>query len=49
MDPGSGGRAIGASLSSPEVGGTIVVVELVGVAALYALHRVLSRDREPEA
>ncbi len=40
------GRAIGASLSLPEVSGTIVVIEVVGVAALYALHRVLSYDKE---
>ena len=43
------GRAIGASLSLPQVSGAIVGVELVGVAALYALHRVLADDREPEA
>ena len=40
------GRAIAASLTTPQVSASIVVIELVGVAALYALHRVLSKDRE---
>ena len=39
-------RAIGAGLTTPEVGAGIVVVEIVGVAALYALHRLLSNDKE---
>ena len=38
-------RAIGAGLTTPEVGAGIVVVEIVGVAALYALHRLLSKDK----
>lgn len=38
-------RAIGAGLVTPEVGAVIVVVEIVGVAALYALHRLLSNER----
>lgn len=38
-------RAIGAALTTPEVGAGIVVVEVVGVAALYALHRLLSKDK----
>jgi hypothetical protein len=38
-------RAIGASLTTPEFGGGIVFIEIVGVAALYALHRLLSNDK----
>ena len=38
-------RAIGAGLTTPEVGAGIVVIEIVGVAALYALHRLLSNDK----
>ena len=38
-------RAIGAGLTTPEVGGAIVIIEIVGVAALYALHRLLSSDK----
>ena len=38
-------RAIGAGLTTPEVGAGIVVIEIVGVAALYALHRLLSGDK----
>ena len=37
-------RAIGAGLTTPEVGAAIVIIEIVGVAALYALHRLLSND-----
>ena len=40
------GRAVAASLTTPQVSGGAVVVELVGVAALYTLHRVLSFDKE---
>jgi len=40
------GRALGSSLSLPEVSGMIVVIELVGVAALYALYRLLAGDKE---
>ena len=40
------GRAVAASLTTPQVSGGVVVVELVGVAALYTLHRVLSFDKE---
>ena len=40
------GRAVGASLTTPQVSASVVVIELVGVAALYTLHRVLSYDRE---
>ena len=38
-------RAIGAGLATPEVGAAIVVVEIVGVAALYALHRLLANEK----
>ena len=38
-------RAIGAGLTTPEVGAGIVIIEIVGVAALYALHRLLSSDK----
>ena len=38
-------RAIGVGLTTPEVGAGIVVIEIVGVAALYALHRLLSGDK----
>ena len=40
------GRAVGASLTTPQVSASVVVIELVGVAALYTLHRVLSYDKE---
>ena len=40
------GRAVGASLTTPQVSASVVVLELVGVAALYTLHRVLSYDKE---
>ena len=40
------GRAVGASLTTPQVSAGVVVIELVGVAALYTLHRVLSHDQE---
>ena len=40
------GRAVGASLATPQVSASVVVLELVGVAALYSLHRVLSYDKE---
>ncbi len=40
------GRALGATLATPQVSASVVVIELVGVAALYALVRVLSLDRE---
>ena len=37
------GRVVGASLTTPQVSLSVV---LVGVAALYTLHRVLSNDTE---
>jgi hypothetical protein len=40
------GRAVGASLATPQVSVGVVVIELVGVAALYTLHRVLAFDKE---
>ena len=40
------GRAVGASLTTPQVSASVVAVELVGVAALYTLHRVLAYDKE---
>lgn len=38
-------RAIGAGLTTPGVGAGIVLIEIIGVAALYALHRLLSNDK----
>ena len=38
-------RAIGAGLTTPGAGAGIVLIEIVGVAALYALHRLLSNDK----
>ena len=43
------GRGFGEAVSTPGVMGSLVVVELVGVAALYALHRLLRIGREPGA
>jgi hypothetical protein len=43
------GSGLGEALSTPGVTGGLVVVELVGVAALYALHRLLRVDREPRS
>jgi hypothetical protein len=40
------GRAVGATLATPQVSVSVVMIELVGVAALYALLRVLSLDRK---
>ncbi len=40
------GRAAAATLATPQVSVGVVVIEFVGVAALYALLRVLSLDRE---
>jgi len=40
------GRVVGASLTTPQVSISVVLLEMVGVAALYTLHRVLSNDRE---
>lgn len=40
------GRVVGASLTTPQVSLSAVLLELVGVAALYTLHRVLSNDTE---
>ena len=40
------GRVVGASLTTPQVSLSVVLLELVGVAALYTLHRVLSNDTE---
>ena len=39
------GRAVGTSLATPEVSASFFVLELVGVAALYTLHRVLFYDK----
>jgi len=38
-------RAIGAGLTTPGVGAGVVLIEIIGVAALYALHRLLSNDK----
>ena len=43
------GQEIGEAVSTPGVTGGLVVVELVGVAALYALHRLLRIGREPRS
>ena len=43
------GQGIGEAVSTPGVTGGLVVVELVGVAALYALHRLLRIGREPRS
>ena len=43
------GRELGEAVSTPGVTGGLVVVELVGVAALYALHRLLRIGREPRS
>ena len=43
------GRGFGEAISTPGVTGGLVVVELVGVAALYALHRLLRIGREPRS
>ena len=40
------GRVVGASLTTPQVSLSVVLLELVGVVALYTLHRVLSNDTE---
>ena len=40
------GRTIGSAIAAPSVTLTFVGVELVGVAALYALHRLLKFDKE---
>lgn len=42
-------QGIGEAVSTPGVTGGLVVVELVGVAALYALHRLLRIGREPRS
>ena len=41
------GRGLGEAVSAPWVTGGLVAVEFVGVAALYALHRLLRIGREP--
>ncbi len=43
------GQGIGEAVSTPGVTGGLVVVELVGVAALYALHRLLRIGPEPRS
>jgi len=40
------GRAVGATLTTPQVSGGVVMIELVGIVALYALLRILALDRE---
>ena len=42
----SAGRAIGSAIAAPRVAVSFVVLELIGVAALYALHRLLRLERE---
>ena len=42
------GQAIGSALTTPAVIVTFVGLELLGVAALYALHRLLRRGKEHE-
>ncbi|MCY4075889.1 MAG: hypothetical protein OXH04_10730 [Acidobacteria bacterium] len=43
------GRGLGEAVSAPGVTGGLVAVEFVGVAALYALHRLLRIGREPRS
>ena len=43
------GGGLGEAVATPGVTGGLVVVELVGVAALYALHRLLRIGREPRS
>jgi hypothetical protein len=40
------GRAVGATLTTPQVSGGVVMTELVGIVVLYALLRILALDRE---
>ncbi len=40
------GRSLGAALATPRVTLALVGAELVGVAALYGLHRVLMLEKE---
>ena len=40
------GRAVGATLTTPQVSGGVVMIELVGIVVLYALLRILALDRE---
>ena len=40
------GRVVATSLTTPEISASVVGLELVGIAALYTLHRVLSYDKE---
>lgn len=40
------GRAVGATLTKPQVSAGVVMIELVGIVALYALLRVLALDKE---
>ena len=40
------GRTIGSALTAPRVIGGIVALEVLGLAALYGLDRLLSVDRK---
>lgn len=40
------GRAIGAAIATPQVAIGLVAIELVSVVALYALHRLLTLEKE---
>ena len=40
------GRTIGSAIAAPRVTLTFIGVELVGVAALYGLHRLLKLEKE---
>ncbi len=40
------GRAIGAAIATSQVASGLVAIELVGVVALYALHRLLTLEKE---
>ena len=42
----SAGRALGAALAAPQVSMVLLVIEVVGALALYALQRLLSSERE---
>lgn len=40
------GRAVGATLTTPQVSAGVVTIELVGIVALYALLKVLALDKD---
>lgn len=42
----SAGRAIGLAVATPQVSIGLILIELVGAAALFGLHRLLASERE---